>query len=187
MTQNWNHQEENEKKKKQWISKIPTVTKCGGTISCFCNGDRNPRLRALLQKPWQLLVQSLRRQRILHLSDPSVYTKCQTVLLFKTIKRATHKERERERERGIPEPWEKRVVARVGFDVWDQGGEEIGVVVVVGFGHAFWVLLWSRVEDGSGGGGGFWTLEPMANLNLCSGNSVGFPWGCVVCITRTGN
>lgn len=24
-------------------------------------------------------------------------------------------------------------------------------------------------EDGSGGGG-FWTLEPMANLNLCSGN-----------------
>ena len=34
---------------------------------------------------------------------------------------------------------------------------------------------------------GVWTLEPMANLNLCSGNSVGFPWGCVVCITRTGN
>ena len=27
---------------------------------------------------------------------------------------------------------------------------------------------------------GVWTLEPMANLNLCSGNSVGFPWGCCV-------
>ena len=26
-----------------------------------------------------------------------------------------------------------RVVARVGFDVWDQDGEEIGVVVIVGF------------------------------------------------------
>lgn len=36
----------------------------------------------------------------------------------------------------------------------------------------FWVLLWSTVEDGSGGGG-FWTLEPMANLNLCSGNRGG--------------
>ena len=92
-------------------------------------------LRALLQKPWPLLVQNLRRHRILHLSDPFVYTKCQTISLFKTIKRATHKERERERERerGIPEPWEKRVVARVGFDVWDQGGEDC-VVVVVGFG-----------------------------------------------------
>ena len=33
------------------------------------------------------------------------------------------------------EPCEKRVVARVGFDVGDQGGEEIGVVVVVGFGR----------------------------------------------------
>lgn len=32
----------------------------------------------------------------------------------------------------------------------------------------FWVLLWSRVEDGSGGGG-FWTLEPMANLNFVFG------------------
>ena len=56
-------------------------------------------LRALLQKLWQLLVQNLQRQRILHLSDPSVYTKSQTISLFKTIKRATHKERERERER----------------------------------------------------------------------------------------
>ena len=44
-TQNRNHQEENEKKKKKkrWISKIPTVTKRGGTVSRFCNGDQNRR------------------------------------------------------------------------------------------------------------------------------------------------
>ena len=82
-----------EKKKKRWNSKIPTVTKRGGTVFVTAIGIEG--LRALLQKPWQLLVQYLRRQRILHLSDPSVYTKCQTILLFKTIKRATHKERER--------------------------------------------------------------------------------------------
>ena len=45
------------------------------------------------------------------------------------------KELPTKKERGILEPWEKRVVARVGFDVWDQGSEEIGVVVVVGFGR----------------------------------------------------
>ena len=31
------------KKKKRWISKIPTVTKRGGTVSRFCNGDQNRR------------------------------------------------------------------------------------------------------------------------------------------------
>ena len=45
------------------------------------------------------------------------------------------KELPTKKERGILEPWEKRVVAKVGFDVWGQGGEEIGVVVVVGFGR----------------------------------------------------
>ena len=74
------------KKKKRWISKIPTVTKRGGTVSHFVTAIGINGLRTLLQKLWQ---------RILHLSDPSVYTKCQTILLFKTIKRATHKERER--------------------------------------------------------------------------------------------
>ena len=34
---------EKKKKKKRWISKIPTVTKRGGTVSRFCNGDRNRR------------------------------------------------------------------------------------------------------------------------------------------------
>ena len=34
---------EKKKNKKRWISKIPTVTKRRGTVSRFCNGDRNRR------------------------------------------------------------------------------------------------------------------------------------------------
>ena len=34
---------EQKKNKKRWISKIPTVTKRGGTVSRFCNGDLNRR------------------------------------------------------------------------------------------------------------------------------------------------
>ena len=96
MTQNWNHQEEDEKKKKKrWISKIPTVTKRGGTVSRFCNVDRNRRSACISAK-----TMAASRSILAKAANPSSFWslciyKMPNNLLFKTIKRATHKERER--------------------------------------------------------------------------------------------
>lgn len=85
----------------------------------------NESLGAFLEKSRQFLFQKLRRQRLLHLFYSTAQTnEGRKVNVDPNIETQIQESGE---VRLLPKPWEQRIHPIVGFDVGNQGGEDVFV------------------------------------------------------------